>query len=276
MRRVFCEPLSREVQVPDSPSRIVSLSPAVTESLFELGLGERVVGVSAYDFHPPEARRKQVVGSYSAASVRRIRELSPDLVLTTTGYQRALAERLSAEFPTYAFELPTSVSGIADLAEKVGLVVGEFERARELERRLLGSLLGLRRGSGRVYVEIDLGGPTAFGAYSYITDAVELLGYKSVTGGEPSEWLSPSLEKVMGGDPDVIVYEPKMFRRVSREEAMEMFRRRGWGELRAVKEGRVLVTPGPYDFLAHYGPSFITKALPWLAESLSEALEQGQ
>lgn len=272
MRRVFCEPLSREVEVPDNPERIVSLSPAVTETLFMLGLGNQVVGVSAYDFHPPEARKRQVVGSYSTASVSRLRDLKPDLVLVITGYQRGLALRLSEEFPTYAFELPLSVAGVIDLAVKVGLVTGAYERARALERDMIRSISGLKRGSGKVYVEIDLGGPTSFGAYSYITDAVEMLGYRSVTGDEPAEWLAPSFERIAVADPDVIVYEPKMFRRIEKSDVIEAFKKRGWGELRALGEGRVLVTPGPYDFLAHHGPSFIMNAIPWLSRSLEEAL----
>ncbi len=273
MRKVFCEPLSREVEVPDNPERIVSLSPAVTEALFMLGLGNRVVGVSAYDFHPPEARKRQVVGSYSTASVSRLRELKPDLVLVITGYQRELALKLSEEFPTYAFELPLSVAGVIDLAVKVGLVTGAYEMARKLERDMIKAVSGLTQGSGKVYIEIDLGGPTAFGAYSYITDAVEMLGYRSVTGDEPAEWLVPSFEMVAMADPDVIVYEPKMFRRIEKAGVIEAFKKRGWGKLRALAEGRVIVTPGPYDFLAHHGPSFVINALPWLSRSLEEALK---
>ncbi len=52
MERVFNEILGREVIIPDQPARIVSLSPAITESLFKLDLGERFIGVSAFGIIP--------------------------------------------------------------------------------------------------------------------------------------------------------------------------------------------------------------------------------
>ena len=86
MTKLFNEILGRVVGVPDKPTRIISFSPAVTESLFMLGLGPSIVGVSAFCARPPEARKKRSVGSYNSVSTDLLRSLKPDLIFTVTGY----------------------------------------------------------------------------------------------------------------------------------------------------------------------------------------------
>lgn len=272
---MFNEVLGAEIAVPESPRRIASFSPAATEALFMLGLGDRVAGVSAFCARPAEAAAKRRLGSYSTVRDDVLDEVAPDLVLTVTGYQREFAVRLSKKYPTYPLELPVSVAGIADFVIKVGLVSGAPDQARKLG----GSLL---REVGRMdpvadltgYIEIDLGGPVSFGAYSYITDAFRLLGCRPVYGESRTEWLKPDLDEVRELDPDVIVYEPKMFSKFTKENLDGLIASRGWERLRARRAGNVFLTPGPLDFFAHHGPSFITGALPWLEQKLMEAKER--
>ncbi len=265
MARLFNEILGKQVEVPDRPSRIISFSPAVTEILFMLGLGDRVVGVSAFCARPTEAREKRKVGSYNSVSRGILDELKPDVIFTVTGYQREFAMGLSESYPAFPLELPVSVAGIVDAVVKVGLVTGAREEARELAGRLLRLLGSTRRGRARrVYVEIDLGGPVSFGAYSYITDAIHFLGSSTIFDDRRLEWLTVDPREVRAADPDVVIYEPKMFKTFGREDFEGMLRARGWDDLRAVKSGNCFQTPGPFDFLAHHGPSFITVAIPWL------------
>ena len=79
--RTVTDQTGRAVQVPDRPSRLVSLAPGITETLFLLGLGDQVVGVTDSCEYPPEAKRKPRVGSTLSPSVETILMLKPDLVL---------------------------------------------------------------------------------------------------------------------------------------------------------------------------------------------------
>lgn len=265
MARLFNEVLGEEVHVPEAPARIVSLSPAATETLFQLGLGANVVGVSAFCARPAEARSKRKLGSYNTVREDVLEELRPDLILAVTGYQREFAVKLSKKHPVYPLELPVSVAGIVDFVVKVGLVAGAVDGGRELGGSLLRSMGGLGKVDGVTsYVEIDLGGPVSFGRYSYITDAFQLLGSRHIYAESPSEWLEPDLDAVQAADPDAIFYEPKMFSDFKEGDFGAVLGARGWQHLRAVERGNVFVTPRPLDFLAHHGPSFITEALPWL------------
>lgn len=268
---IFNEILGREIMLSERPERIISLSPAITETLFMMGLGERVVGVSAFCARPEEARTRRKVGSYSTTNLGVLREIKPDLILAITGYQRSLALDLSSEFPAYPIALPVSVAGIIDTVVKVGLVVGEATKGRELASSLLKEAARARpvAGAPRAYVEVDLGGPVSFGAHSYITDAFHMLGARTLFDGVRSEWLTPDLEGVAADDPDFIFYEAKMYTSFGAESLRALVEKRGWGNLRAVKDGHCFLTPGPLDFMAHHGPSFITEAIPWLSQRLA-------
>lgn len=272
MVELFNEVLGTEVEIPERPRRIVSFSPAATESLFEVGAGERVVGVSAFCARPSGAREKRKVGSYNTVRPEMLDELRPDLIIAVTGYQRKFAVELSMRYPVYPLELPVSVAGIVDFVIKVGLVAGEAEEARKLAAELLRGLGRVRGNRGlSTYVELDLGGPVAFGAYSYITDAVRLVGGRSITGGQRGEWLKPDLKFVADEDPDLVVYEPKMFTKFGAADLEKLIRDRSWDGLKATRSRNCFVTPGPLDFLAHHGPSFVRQAVPWLEGTMDAA-----
>lgn len=276
MVNVFNEILGKEVALSDRPVRIMSLSPAITETLFLLGLGDNVIGVSAFCARPGEARKKRKVEGYSTINVDLSRELKPDLILAITGYQRDLALGLASEFPVYPLALPVSVSGIVDMVVKVGLVAGEQDRAWELSSKLARRKADARvsRKKLRVYVEIDLGGPVSFGAHSYITDSFHLLGSSTLFDRVRSERLTPNFKEVESASPDVLFYEAKMYSKFGQQDLDQLLDGRGWTNLEAVGRKSYFLTPGPLDFLAHHGPSFITEAIPWLSGKLALAAER--
>ena len=93
--RTLIDHTGREVKVPLNPQRIVSFSPAVTEILFELGLGSNIVGVSAFCQRPREVAGVRRVGSYGSARTEVLDAVNPDLILAISGYQKDFAMKLS-------------------------------------------------------------------------------------------------------------------------------------------------------------------------------------
>jgi len=73
--------LGRSVTIPTCPERIISLAPSNTEILFELGLGDRVIGDTVYCDYPEEAKGKEKVGGYSDIDIEKVIALNPDLIL---------------------------------------------------------------------------------------------------------------------------------------------------------------------------------------------------
>jgi ABC-type Fe3+-hydroxamate transport system substrate-binding protein len=272
--RLFSEVLGREVVVPERPSRIVSLSPAITEILYMIGAWGRVVGVSVFDHKPPEAREKPRVGSYWKVNYRALEELKPDLILVTTGAQRRVLEELAERYTVYPIPLPVSLSGVVDQVVQVGIVVGELEGARRLESRLLGEIAGLRGAleGVRVYYEVFLGGPVTAGGHTYITDAFRHMGAETPFQAERATWITnPPADRIREFDPDVIVYEPSPYSPVNLERVVRSFEERGLGGLRAVRERRIILLPP--DSLAHYGPSLVDalRSLASQVKSIAEA-----
>ncbi|HTV56518.1 MAG TPA: helical backbone metal receptor, partial [Terriglobia bacterium] len=78
--RQVTDELGRRVTVPDDPQRIICLAPSVTETVYALGLGSEVVGVTDYTDYPPEARSKPRVGGPDNPSLEKVVSLHPDLV----------------------------------------------------------------------------------------------------------------------------------------------------------------------------------------------------
>lgn len=264
---ILVDDRNREVDVPDRLERIISLSPAVTEILFELGLGGKVVGVTPFCVRPSEATKKKKVASYGYANVEHFRSLRPDLVLTVTGYQNAVADQLSPHFQTFSFRLPSSLSGVIDLVTKVGVVAGEEDKGRLIERDLWRSIRKLKTGREKtVYYECDLGGPVTFGSLSYITDVLRFMNFRSVFSSIPKEWLAPDLEAVREADPEYVILEPKMFSKRNPGIIDKLVSERNWKNLSAYRNHRFYLTPGRYDFFAHHGPSLVREVLPWLEQ----------
>ena len=258
-----------EVDVPEDPQRIISFSPSVTEILFELGLGDRIVGISAFCARPAATSGIRKVGSYGSARIELLQELEPDLILTISGYQSVFSQKLKDHFTVFNFELPSSVAGIVDLVSKVGVVSGRIDEARLMEFELHKIISSMRRHTAiRGYYEIDLGGPVTFGSESYITDALEMLGMQTPYTNARKEWIEPDFNKVRDFDPEVIIYESKMYQSVDEEKVWSIMNSRGWEGITAMSNRHLFKTPGTLDFFAHHGPSFIRNVLPWTVDIL--------
>jgi len=122
------------------PSRIVCLTEETTETLYLLGEGDRVVGVSGYTVRPPEARQKPKVSAFVNARFDKIEALAPDLVLAFSDLQADIArELIKRGYPVYTFN-QRSVAEILQMIRVVGALVGCADKgdalASELERGL--------------------------------------------------------------------------------------------------------------------------------------------
>ncbi len=261
MVKVYSEALGLEIEVPDEPKRIVSLSPAITETLYRLGLADRIAAVSYFCHKPPEAREKPKVGSYLKVEYEKMEALEPDLVLTTTGAQRKVLEDLVKRgmekgYAVYPIPLPVTAYGILDEITIIGMLTGRIKEARSLAARLASEYTGLRGSltGVKVYYEIFLGGPVSAAAHSYVQDILEFLGAVTPFAGERKTWvIEPDPGVIREFDPDVILYEKSPYAPLDEEKIRADFEKRGLGDLAALREGRLVILEP--DTLAHYGPS---------------------
>src|SRR6476660_8496225 len=122
------------------PSRIVCLTEETTETLYLLGQGDRIVGVSGYTVRPPEARQKPKISAFISAKFDAIEKLQPDLVLAFSDLPADLtAELVRRGIPVVAFNQRT-VAEILQMIRLVGGLVGRQAEAEALADRLAADL----------------------------------------------------------------------------------------------------------------------------------------
>jgi len=238
------------------PSRIVCLTEETTETLYLLGEGDRVVGVSGYTVRPPEARQKPKVSAFINARFDKIEALKPDLVLAFSDLQADIARELIRRgYAVYTFN-QRSVAGILQMIRIVGALVGRAEAGDALAAKMEQGLDEIRASAAtfpvrpRVFFE-EWDTPLISGI-RWVEELVE------IAGGDP---IFPELrDKALGKDrivdpalvvernPDVIVAS-WCGKAVKKRTIVE---RPGWDRINAVRDDRIheikstyILQPGP-------------------------------
>jgi len=194
--------------------RIVSTAPSLTETLFALGAGEQVVGVTTFCIYPEEARSRTKVGGFADANVEQIVALRPDLVVMVEG-RRILAERL-AHFGIPGLVLdPSHLSGIFDAIRALADAAGRAEAGERLVGQIEAELAAVERGVAdrakpRTLLLVgrspgSLSGLYAVGPTSFLGELLERAGAENVLADSNAVYPKISLEQVLARDPDVIV-----------------------------------------------------------------------
>lgn len=130
---VIIDQLGRTVPLETSePQRIVSLAPSHTETLYALGLGERLVAVTDYCNYPPEAMDKPSIGGFSTPNIEEIVAKDPDLVLATKMHETEVIPQLEAKGMTVVAVNPTTLDDVIASITLIGKVTGAGEAAADL------------------------------------------------------------------------------------------------------------------------------------------------
>jgi iron complex transport system substrate-binding protein len=245
------------------PSRIVCLTEETTETLYLLGEGDRVVGVSGYTVRPPEARQKPKVSAFINARFDKIDALTPDLVLAFSDLQADIARELIRRgYPVYTFN-QRSVAEILQMIRILGALVGRPEKGDALASRLERELDEIRAAGARfprrprVFFE-EWNDPLISGI-RWVEELVE------VAGGDP---IFPELrDKALGKDrivdpaavvernPDVIIGS-WCGKAVKKRAIVE---RPGWDRITAVRNDQIHEIKSTY--ILQPGPASLTEGV---------------
>jgi len=190
------------------PRRIVSLSPAVTETLFVVGAGASVVGVTRYCDRPAEARTRTVIGGYTDASLESIVALAPDLVIAQPSFQqRSLLDRLRDRGVPVLVVFADTIDESADMMGTVGDVVQHPREAHALVERQARALAAVSgpRAPIRVVVVVGTDPLVVAGHDSFADRAVVAAGVESAINARDPSWPQWSLETMAARHVDVVV-----------------------------------------------------------------------
>lgn len=208
--RTVLDAIGREVRVPVSPRRIVSLAPAITETLFAVGAGGQVVGVTRFCNFPAEVEALPDVGGFADPNVERIAQLGPDLVVFTA--DTVTRERFDAivalGIPAYATDAE-DLEGIAKSFRDIGALVGHAAEgealAREFDqRRLAVASKVASRPKRRVLFLFQANPAIAAGKDTFLDELVRAAGGTNVAVNAPTSYPRLGLEGILALAPEVI------------------------------------------------------------------------
>jgi cobalamin transport system substrate-binding protein len=209
--RQVTDEIGRTIRVPRSIHRIVSLAPNLTETIYALGLQDRLVGDTDYCDFPPDARQKTKVGGAVNPSLEAIASLHPDLVLVTKNLNRLETVNAldSLGIPSYATD-PHTVEAIIASTERLADLLGAPESGtalgKDMERRIAAikdrvASLPLRSVLFVVWTEPLI----SIGKDTFIADALQHAGAVSVIDSSQN-WPHINLEEVVRLQPEFLVF----------------------------------------------------------------------
>lgn len=248
-----------------SPRRIISLVPSLTEMVYAIGGGSQVIGVSSYDEFPPEVKALPRVGALLDPDVERILALRPDLVLVY-GSQTTLESQLArAGIKVFSYR-HAGIAGILQALRDLGTATGHASegdrKAHEIQAQL-DSIQARVRSYPKIPAVLVFGRqPQSLqqmyvsGGVGFLNDLLEIAGGTNVFSDVPRESAQPSQETLLTRRPEAILE----VRANSPTPQQILAERRAWAPLAsipAVRNGRIhfltadyLVVPGPRVALA--------------------------
>ncbi len=260
----------KTVTLAAEPQRIVSLVPSMTEILFALGLGDRVVGNTTFCDYPEEAKSVEKVGEFANIDLEKVVGLSPDLVLVTSLHYQTVAPALRERGVTVAMFEATDIEGVLAQILTIGRLTGQSEEAQALVGELQGRLdavaakvAGARR--PRVFWELDAL-LYSVGKSSIIGDMIDHAGGDNIGNQLEGEWPQFNMEALVAADPEVVFLADHDFG----ETAEKVKARAGWAGLSAVKNDRIIEVDD-INLVSRPGPR-IAEAVEYIAASLHPEL----
>ena len=247
------------------PGRIVSTSPSITETLFALGLGDHVVGVSTYCRYPEQVNRLPRIGSFLKPDAEAIVRLHPDLVLVHAGPHTVPQQLAAMKIRTAVVDRGT-LAGVYSTTRIIGQAAGVPDRAEALVMSIQHRLEAIRSSASylarrRVLVIVGrepgtLTNLIAVGPGSFLHDVIVAAGGVNVLGDKSlPEYPQISMESVIRLAPDVIVDAGDMGDSVEEHRRRQPFTEQLWREQPNVAAGRrgdvhavtsdAFVVPGP-------------------------------
>ena len=256
--------LGRSVSVSQRPLRLVSLAPSITEILFAIHAGDRLVADTNYCHYPPEAVQKPKVGDYLSPNVEKVAAEKPDLVFCDDLNGKEMVDHLAALKITAIVIAPKSLSEVEQAISLIGRAVGETKNADDLVHRMEGrreavlakttSLPDAQRPRALFLFSMDQGLYSA-GPGSYIDDFIRTAGGRNIAATANSPWPVLSLETAVEADPEVILILKGHGKKseITDQSALALFRAKPhWQTVTAVKQARIVTLdddpatlPGP-------------------------------
>lgn len=267
---VFAEPnkypvkmkddLNHEVVITREPLRIISLAPSITETLFSLGLGMRIVGVTTFCNFPEVAKKIPKIGGHSNPSLEMIVALEPDLVIATEGTPITVIEQLKKlGIPLFALN-PRSIDEIIKSIKKIGMITGFLENADKKYRDLNSMKVSIINKTKNIKFRKKVLWLYSVDPYisansnTFAGDILRLVGAINITGRAITNYPKLNIEFVVVENPDIIILASSMGDSYN-FSIDKIKKQKGWEEVSAIKNNKIFIIDS--DIVSRPGPRVI-------------------
>ena len=209
--RDIADDLGRKLKIPVRVERVVSLAPSVTENIFAVGAGDRLVGVTSFCNYPEDAQKIQKVGDTLNPNIETIIALKPQIVFVSTASQlETFMKTLESQNITVFVTNAKDVNGVLANLRQLGDIFGTLERTtillNQLQERILGIEEEMRdKPKVKTFVQISKEPLFTIGKESFLTEIVERAGGTSVTKEVATAYPKISKETALALNPDAII-----------------------------------------------------------------------
>ena len=253
------------------PSRLVCLTEETTETLYLLGEGDRVVGVSGYTVRPPEARQKPRVSAFINARFDKIEALRPDLILAFSDLQADIAAELARRGFNVVLFNQRSVADILQMIRMLGGLIGRTDAAETLAATLERGLDEIRsrasRFSARPRVYFEEWDDPLISGIQWVEELIEIAGggpiFPELRHAKLAKDRIVRSDEVVSRRPDVIIAS-WCGKAVHKQKIAA---RAGWDALAAVQAGRIYEIKSA--LILQPGPAALTEGIRQLHEILA-------
>ncbi len=211
-KKIIKDDLGFSLRLNSPPQRIISLTPNITEILFALGLGNKVVGVTRFCDFPDEALKKEKIGGMVDPNLEKIKALDPDLIIGFRGNPLRTLERIRAlRLPLFVLEMGTNIESLFAIIQKVGMACGNEQKAetlirslRERYEKVLSSLREVKH-EPKVFLSLHGTGFWTCGKESFLHDLIQKAKGVNIAGRISRKWLNFNREQLIHENPEVII-----------------------------------------------------------------------
>jgi iron complex transport system substrate-binding protein len=235
----FTDYYNRKVKVKQKPQTVVSISPGITEILFDLGVGNKIIGRTIFCNFPKEALQIEAIGGISDANLERIIALRPQIVITSSMVRKDLVENIEkAGISIICLPERSNIEGVFGTIKILGKIFDKENTADSLINNMKNQLNEIKSTYNdnsykpSIYYVVGYGATGDFtaGRDTYINEIIELSGGRNIAN-NISNW-SYSKEELFAQQPDYII--------VRQEDLNHFINTAPYKDLKAVKQKKVL------------------------------------
>ncbi|OIN97207.1 hypothetical protein AUJ66_04040 [Candidatus Desantisbacteria bacterium CG1_02_38_46] len=267
---IFFDSTGMKVEITKVPQRIISLSPSITESLFELGIGDRIVGVTIYCNRPPEAKSKEKVGTLLNVNLEKIITLKPDIIfIGEEGNRPEIIRKLrKVSINVFAFGKVENFKKACQDFQMLGEIAGRKNRAKNIVKEITKKMEEIKKRIKnmppvKVFCQLGSDPIVTAGKGTFIDELIHIAGGINIAHNITQRYARFSREQVIKKNPDVIIIVTMGEYTEKEKKTWYKFK-----ELPAVKNNRIYIIDA--DLVCRPAPTVLIEGLKEIAKCIHQ------